>query len=202
MQQIDFTNKIEKEKYIKDPFDFVKEDLLGAYLCTVVDGVLTAGKITEVEVYLGAKDRACHAYQYHKTSRNAVMFEQGGVAYVYFVYGMYHQMNVVMSPKGEPNAILIRALEPVEGIEIMKQRRQSALLNKLTTGPGKLCQAMGINIKMHNGADLTGNQIWITPRLEKPKMKSAKRVGIDYAGQDKDRLWRFYIKDNVFISKK
>lgn len=202
MQEIDFKEKIDKEKYLKDPFDFVKEDLLGAYLCTETDGILTVGKITEVEVYLGAKDRACHAYQYKKTARNAVMFETGGVAYVYFVYGMHHQFNVVLSPQDEPNAVLIRSLEPVCGLDAMRARRGKMLEQNLTTGPAKLCQALGIDTKTHNGVDLTGHQIWLSPRHEKPQIQSAKRVGIDYAGQDKNLPWRFYIKDNVFISKK
>ena len=202
MQQIDFSNKIEKEKYLKDPFDFVKEDLLGAYLCTVVDGGLTAGKITEAEVYFGAHDSACHAYQYRKTPRNAVMFEEGGVAYVYFTYGMYFQMNVIVSPVGEPNGILIRSLEPVAGLEEMRRRRHGAPDKNLTTGPGKLCQALKITREAFNGADLTGHQIWLVKRDETPKIKTAKRVGIENGGKDKNKPWRFYIKDNPFISKK
>lgn len=197
----DFKTRIPLSAYLRDPFEFAQEELLGAYLCSNVGGVFTAGKITELEVYIGSCDRACHAYPNKLTPRTATMFRAGGCAYVFFVYGMYNQFNVVVSPEGTANAILIRSLEPVAGIETMQARRKVSELRNLTTGPGKLCQALGITRKEHDGADLCGNLLWLSPSEHPYPSKALKRVGIDYAGADKDNLWRFVIKDNPFVSK-
>lgn len=197
----DFKTRIPLSTYLRDPFEFAQEELLGAYLCSNVGGVFTAGKITELEVYIGSCDRACHAYPNKLTPRTATMFRAGGCAYVFFVYGMYNQFNVVVSPEGTANAILIRSLEPVAGIETMQARRKVSELRNLTTGPGKLCQALGITRKEHDRADLCGNLLWLSPAEHPYPSKALKRVGIDYAGADKDNLWRFVIKDNPFVSK-
>lgn len=197
----DFKTRIPLSAYLRDPFEFAQEELLGAYLCSNVGGVFTAGKITELEVYIGSCDRACHAYPNKLTPRTATMFRAGGCAYVFFVYGMYNQFNVVVSPEGTANAILIRSLEPVAGIETMQARRKVSELRNLTTGPGKLCQALGITRKEHDGVDLCGNLLWLSPAEHPYPSKALKRVGIDYAGADKDNLWRFVIKDNPFVSK-
>lgn len=197
----DFKTRIPLSAYLRDPFEFAQEELLGAYLCSSVGSVFTAGKITELEVYIGSCDRACHAYPNKLTPRTATMFRAGGCAYVFFVYGMYNQFNVVVSPEGTANAILIRSLEPVAGIETMQARRKVSELRNLTTGPGKLCQALGITRKEHDGADLCGNLLWLSPAEHPYPSKALKRVGIDYAGADKDNLWRFVIKDNPFVSK-
>ncbi len=197
----DFKTRIPLSEYLRDPFEFAQEELLGAYLCSNVGGVFTAGKITELEGYIGSCDRACHAYPNKLTPRTATMFRAGGCAYVFFVYGMYNQFNVVVSPEGTANAILIRSLEPVAGIETMQARRKVSELRNLTTGPGKLCQALGITRKEHDGVDLCGNLLWLSPAEHPYPSKALKRVGIDYAGADKDNLWRFVIKDNPFVSK-
>ena len=197
----DFKTRIPLSAYLRDPFEFAQEELLGAYLCSSVGGVFTAGKITELEVYIGSCDRACHAYPNKLTPRTATMFRAGGCAYVFFVYGMYNQFNVVVSPEGTANAILIRSLEPVAGIETMQARRKVSELRNLTTGPGKLCQALGITRKEHDGVDLCGNLLWLSPAEHPYPSNALKRVGIDYAGADKDNLWRFVIKDNPFVSK-
>lgn len=197
----DFKTRIPLSAYLRDPFEFAQEELLGAYLCSNVGGVFTAGKITELEVYIGSCDRACHAYPNKLTPRTATMFRAGGCAYVFFVYGMYNQFNVVVSSEGTANAILIRSLEPVAGIETMQARRKVSELRNLTTGPGKLCQALGITRKEHDGVDLCGNLLWLSPAEHPYPSKALKRVGIDYAGADKDNLWRFVIKDNPFVSK-
>lgn len=196
-----FDSRLNSEEYLKDPFEIAKDVLLGAYLCSNIGGRFTAGKITELEVYIGAEDKACHAYPNKKTPRNAVMFEQGGVAYVFFVYGMYNQFNVVTNEEGTANALLIRALEPVAGLEVMQERRKCTKIENLTTGPGKLCQALGIT-REQNGIDLKGDVLWISPKTEAFEFESAPRVGIDYAEEYKDKPWRFYIKNNRFISKK
>ncbi len=193
--------KLLKKDYMLDPFKVATDILLGAYLCTNVDNKLCVGKITEVEVYIGCEDKACHAYK-NKTPRNSIMFEEGGVSYVYFVYGMYNMFNIVTNEKDVANAILVRSVEPVDGIDIMMQRRGLKNIKNLTTGPGKLCQAFGIDGKLH-GADLiNSNEIWICPKDNDYEVLSGKRIGIDYAEEYKDMPWRFVIKDNKFISKK
>lgn len=203
MQALEFSDKrIPREHYCRDPFRFAKEELLGAYLCSNIGGVLTAGKITELEVYIGSCDKACHAYPNKLTKRTATMFRQGGCAYVFFVYGMYNQFNVVVGPEGQADAVLIRALEPVAGIEEMKKRRQTDDVKNLTTGPGKLCRALGIKAKIHDGVDLSGNLLWLAPNTQRYDFKAVPRVGIDYAQDYKDKPWRFYIKDNPFVSRK
>ena len=194
--------RIPKQHYCRDPFKIAKEELLGAYLCSKIDGVLTAGKITELEVYIGSCDKACHAYPNKLTKRTATMFRQGGCAYVFFVYGMYNQFNVVVGPEGQADAVLIRALEPVVGIKEMQKRRQTEVLENLTTGPGKLCQALGITAKAHDGVDLSGNLLWLSPNIQKYEFNAVPRVGIDYAQEYKDKPWRFYIKNNSFISRR
>lgn len=199
---LDYYNYISSDIYLKDPFEVAKKHLLGAYLCSDIGGVFTAGKITELEVYLGACDKACHAYPNKKTFRNQIMFANGGCAYVFFVYGMHHQFNVVVSPQNEANAILIRSLEPVEGINFMIKRRNTDNIKNLTTGPGKLCQALGINTQEHNGLYLQQAPLWIAKGEKVRDIIASPRIGIDYAEEYKDKPWRFYIKDNQFISKK
>ncbi len=186
---------------MQDAFQTAQKHLLGSYLCSNVDGKFTAGMITELEVYIGATDRACHAYPNKLTPRTATMFKAGGCAYVFFVYGMYNQFNVVVGPEGTANAVLIRSLEPVAGLDVMKERRHCDNMKNLTTGPGKLCQALGIAKKQHDGIDLRGDEIWISPRIQNYDCIAKPRVGIDYAGEDKDNPWRYLIKDNPFISK-
>lgn len=197
-----YNNRLKKSDFFGNPFKIATDVLLGAYLCSNVDGKFCVGKITELEVYIGAEDKACHAYLNKKTQRNAPMFEAGGCAYVFFVYGMYNQFNVVVSPQGVANAILIRSLEPVVGIDFMKERRKCEKIANLTTGPGKLCQALGIK-REHNYTDLCGSGVlWLSRRVDNPKYVALPRVGIDYAEEYKDVPWRFLIDNNKFISKK
>ena len=198
---IDFKQLIPAETYLGDPFVLAGRHLLGAYLCSEIGGCFTAGMITELEVYIGSCDKACHAYPNKKTPRTAVMFRPGGCAYVFFVYGMYNQFNVVAGPEGEANAVLIRALEPVAGIETMKTRRQTENLQNLTTGPGKLCQALGITAREHSGVLLNRPPLWIARGQGDYPYAAVPRVGIDYAEEYKDKPWRFYIKGSKFISR-
>jgi len=136
--------------YLREPFDISKNVLLGATLYSRIDGKLCAGRVVELELYKGDCDRACHAFPNKKTPRNAAMFGMGGHAYVYFVYGMHNMFNVVIGDKNCPNAILIRALEPTVGIDIMQARRGIADVRNLCNGPAKLTEALGITTK-HNG---------------------------------------------------
>jgi DNA-3-methyladenine glycosylase len=130
------------------------------------------------------------------------MYGIGGTAYVFFVYGMYNQFNVVTNDRDVPHAVLIRALEPVEGIELMRKRRQRHGDHHLTNGPGKLCIAMGIDRKL-DAADLLGNRVWLEEgrNVRPAQIASGPRVGIDYAGEWVDKPWRFWIKDNPYVSK-
>lgn len=198
------THRLNKKVYLADPFFLARHVLPGAYLCSCIQGVLTAGRITELEVYLGGEDKASHTYQYKKTPRTAVQWEAGGLAYIFFVYGMHHQFCITTSPENQPNAILIRALEPIAGINEMKIRRHTEQLKNLTTGPGKLCQALAITTAQ-NGTDLTGDKIWIAPQIQnvpQSDLVAAPRIGIDYAAEYAAKKWRFYLKDSPFISKK
>lgn len=178
----------------------VAKDLLGNRLVRHVEGGELVGRIVEVEAYEGGDDPASHAYR-GVTARNRLMFEEGGFAYVYFTYGKHHCFNVTTEREGVPGAVLIRALEPVIGIEIMRKNRRMKRVRDLTNGPGKLTEAMGIT-KEQNGVDLTeGVGLFIyKPRPEEGfEVVSTRRVGIR-VGVDKP--WRFYMRNNRFVSRK
>lgn len=184
-----------KRNFYKQPTLNVAKNLLGKYLVHKSGNKILSGKIVETEAYVGPKDLASHASR-GRTPRTELMFGEAGHTYIYLIYGMYYCFNIVTENKDYPAAVLIRALEPAEGF-IEKNK-------KLINGPGKLCREMKID-KNLNGADLTGNKIWIEDRGEgvsNSKIIANKRIGIDYAGKYKDKLWRFYIKNNKFISKK
>lgn len=153
--------------------------------------------IIETEAYKGAEDQACHAYNNRRTKRTEVMFSPGGVAYVYFCYGMHHLFNIVTHKENIPHAILIRALKPTHGIETMLKRRKKASIDKtLSNGPATTTQALGIHTN-HSGLDLTGDQIWLEDHgisIPKIQILATPRIGIDYAGKDKDLPYRFLIK--------
>lgn len=175
----------------------VTKELLGKYLVVEQDGNYVSGKIVETEAYIGPDDPASHAYR-GLTPRNRIMFGDPGYAYVYLTYGMHHCLNFVTEKKGFPAAVLIRALEPADGIEIMKKRRKVEDLENLTNGPAKLCQALGIDRTL-NGADLCSDTIYVEDRGDKPtNIVSSSRIGIK---EGKDKKWRFYIANNEFVSK-
>ena len=156
----------------------------------------------ETEAYLGAQDPACHSYQYRKTKRTQTMFLEGGHSYVYFIYGMYNCFNVVTQKEGEPEAVLIRALEPKEDLNLMKSFRPDKAEKLLTNGPGKLCQALNID-KSLNGLSLAGDQIFIEEtqiNVLPSQIEESERIGIGYAGDAVSWPLRFFIKDNPFIS--
>ena len=200
--------KLPREFYNRETLTVAKE-LLGKVLVHRKNNLLTSGIIVEVEAYRGTLDKASHAYHGKKTDRVKIMYGQPGMSYVYLIYGMYYCMNVVTEGEGIPEAVLIRAIEPLEGMDIMSKRRfdlEYDLLPKkkkynLTSGPGKLCIALDIT-KESNGGDLTGDELYIE-EVDIPKFEvvSSKRIGIDYAEEARDFLWRFYIKDNPFVSK-
>ncbi|MEQ8581436.1 MAG: DNA-3-methyladenine glycosylase [Marinoscillum sp.] len=182
----------------------VAKELLGKYVFTNIDGIITAGKIVETEAYCGRNDRACHA-SVGVTERTKVMYERGGVAYVYLCYGIHHLFNVVSNVEGLADAVLVRAVEPVVGIDIMQIRRGIRVpFGKLTAGPSTLSKALGIH-KVHNALSLGGNTLWLARNIEATeelKIEEATRVGVNYAGADALRPWRFYVRDSSFVSVK
>nr|WP_068892392.1 DNA-3-methyladenine glycosylase [Pedobacter panaciterrae] len=178
--------------------------LLGKLLFTRIGGELTGGIIVETEAYKGIEDKASHAYGGRFTNRTQVMYEEGGLSYVYLCYGIHHLFNVVTAPKGIPHAVLIRGIEPVTGIDVMLRRRNMLLLKpNITAGPGALSKAMGID-KDLNAKDLSGEEIWIEDNgivFPNDQIVSSVRVGVDYAGDHALLPWRYYVKGNKFVSK-
>ncbi|HUE82745.1 MAG TPA: DNA-3-methyladenine glycosylase [Pyrinomonadaceae bacterium] len=195
--------KLPRDFYTRANVLTVSRELLGKLLVAPAeDGTRVSGMIVEAEAYRGPEDRASHAYGGRRTNRTETMYGIGGTAYVYFVYGMYNQFNVVTNVQDIPHAILIRALEPVEGIEMMRQRREAHAHRNLTNGPGKLCIAMGIDRRLDR-ADLLGNRVWLEDyqRIGRSKIASGPRIGIDYAEEWVDKPWRFLIRENIYVSR-
>lgn len=195
--------KLDKDFYLRNNVLAVAKELLGKVIICKEGRKIASGMVVETEAY-SFKERGCHAYQNKRTARNATMFNEGGHAYVYLCYGMHHLFNIVTNREGYAEAVLIRAIEPLEGIEWMMARRgMERLKPTLTSGPGKLTQAIGIN-KKHNGLDLTGKQLWLEDRgilHKKSQIETSARIGIDYAGADALLPWRFTVKDSIWLSK-
>lgn len=200
--------KLKREFYNRDT-TLVAKELLGKILVHSVDGKITAGKIVEVEAYKGIMDKAAHTYNGKRTKRVEVMYGNPGFSYVFFIYGMYHCMNVVTREEGIGEAVLIRAIEPVEGLDIMSYRRYNLSFEELkkrqiinlTNGPSKLCKALAID-NNSNGMDLCKDILFIEEGSNKSfDIGTSKRIGIDYAEEAKDFPWRFFIKENEFVSK-
>ncbi len=195
--------KITREFYVRDNTLKVAREMLGKLLVAPDEkGNRVSGLIVEVEAYLGVTDKAAHSYGGRRTARNEITYGNGGHAYVFFIYGMYHQLNVVTGPAEHPHVVLIRALEPVEGVEIMQKRRGPMKDRSLTSGPGKLCIAMNIDRSL-NGEDLVGGKIWLEDRktFTPKEIASGNRIGIDYAEEDSEKPWRFWVRGNVYVSK-
>ena len=179
----------------------IARQLLGKKLMTHVMGKKSGGVIVETEAY-SFSERGCHAYNNKITSRNKTMFEEGGIAYVYLCYGIHHLFNVVTNMKGKADAVLVRALEPCEGEEWMLARMKAKSVRRITSGPGKLTKALGID-RTFDGKYLSGAEIWIEEgkKISNNRITSSPRVGIDYAGDDALLPWRFFIKDNEWVSR-
>jgi len=191
--------KLPRAFYEQTTIDVAKQ-LLGKYLVRKHSEGNTIGRIVETEAYVGPQDSACHASK-GRTARTEVMFGPAGHAYVYFIYGFYNMLNLVTETKDYPAAVLIRAIEPVNGIELMKARRKSNLLRNLASGPGKLCQAFAVDRSL-NGANLSGNVLFVEDRGEPmPKFRATPRIGVDYAGKWKDKPFRFLVRGSEFVSK-
>ena len=183
----------------------IARELLGKILVTVFGGQLTSGRIVEVEAYNGVGDRASHAYSGRRTNRTEVMYMEGGTAYVYLIYGIHHLFNVVTNKKDIPHAVLVRALEPLEGIPVMLERVGKVKLDHtLTRGPGNLSKAMGL-ATLHTGATLLKGDIYIGDDGYRPSRAAigvSPRIGVDYAGPDAGLPYRFFVKGNQYVSGK
>jgi len=192
--------KLPRSFYSRSTLD-VANDLLGKVLIRRLGRRRLAGRIVETEAYVGPHDLACHASKGH-TPRTAVMFGPPGFAYVYMIYGFYFCLNVVTEPEGYPAAVLIRAVEPLEGVDLMKTLRSHPVRHtNIASGPGKLCMAMSID-KQLNGADLLGTTIWIEDRnIDREAILTSPRVGVDYAGEYKDKPWRFFVDGSPHVSR-
>lgn len=180
----------------------IARELLGKGLFTRSSGKLTGGIIVETEAY-SSVERGSHAYNNRRTLRNEVMFGDGGHAYVYLCYGIHHLFNVVTNKEGKADAVLVRALEPMEGIDQMLKRMNTREVQAITSGPGKLTKALGIG-RDHNGENLRSKYLWLEDLgqvISRKKIESGPRVGIDYAGPDAFLPWRFSIKGNQWISR-
>ncbi|HEV8592400.1 MAG TPA: DNA-3-methyladenine glycosylase [Pyrinomonadaceae bacterium] len=195
--------KLSREFFTRPDTVQIANDLLGKLLVVpTADGTRVSGMIVETEAYLGVEDRAAHSYGGRRTARNEITYAEGGHVYVFFVYGMYYQLNFVTGFVDHPYVVLIRAVEPVEGIEIMLERRGEMKDANLTSGPGKLCIALGIDRRL-NGENLSGDKIWVEDhkKFSTKQIAVGPRVGIDYAGEDVDKLWRFWVNGNPYVSK-
>ncbi len=197
--------KIPRSYFQNNNVVFLAKDLIGKKICTYFNDVLTSGIITETEAYSGRNDKACHANAGRRTNRTEIMYQRGGVAYVYLCYGIHHLLNFVTNDEDIADAILVRAIEPVDGVETMLSRRNKRKPDKtLTSGPGTLSQALGITTANY-GMELDSDHLWLeeAPDLVKPEdIESTTRIGIDYAGEDALLPWRFYLKSSDFVSKR
>ena len=197
--------RLSRDFYLGDTVK-ITQALLGKYLVRWLDGEMLAGRITETEAYVGRCDKACHAYNYRRTPRTETLFMAPGHAYIYFIYGMYHCLNFVTEPEGEPSAVLLRGLEPTAGAETMKHLRfgdapMNAYRRKnFLNGPGKLCEGLSLT-RAQNGMDLTGDTLFLCddpadlglppPEPAHETIRTSPRIGIDYAEEDRDFPWRF-----------
>ncbi len=204
--------KLSQEFYLRKDVLKITEELIGKFLVTNFNNELTSGMIVEAEAYNGPVDKASHAYNNRRTKRNEVMYATGGVAYVYLCYGIHHLFNVVTNQEGIPHAILIRAVIPTDGVQVILKRRkprnsagsrriagQNKIAKKISDGPGTLSTALGITT-VHSGVPLSEDLIWIEDRGIKFKKKdilTSARIGIDYAGEDAKLPYRFRLKEEI-----
>lgn len=197
--------KLEHHFYNRTDVLKIAKELLGKIIVTTFKGQLTSGRIVETEAYAGEGDRASHAWGGRRTNRTEVMYGIGGTAYVYLCYGLHQMFNVVTNQQGIPHAILVRAIEPLEGIDIMLQRTgKKQLDNTLTKGPGNVAKALGIFTR-HTGLDLMGDELFIANddfRIKKNDILATPRIGVDYAGDDAALPYRFIVQGNPYVSGK
>lgn len=196
--------KLPQSFYLNSDVVHLSRSLIGKYLFTCIDGITTGGYIVETEAYNGIIDRASHSFGNKITPRTKTMFMQGGIAYVYLCYGIHEMFNVVTSVEGQPHAILIRAIQPTDGLdEMLLRRNMSALKPSITSGPGSVAKALGISRNI-NAISLQSDILWIEDRgltFRDNEIAAVPRVGVDYAGDDALLPYRFYVKGNPYVSK-
>jgi DNA-3-methyladenine glycosylase len=196
-------NAISNDFFLQDNVVQIARLLIGMNLHTLIDGKLCVAKITETEAYRGYNDRACHANNGRRTTRTAVFYESGGHAYVYLCYGIHRLFNIITNVAGKADAVLIRSVEPIEGMKVMQERRNYFKVDKqLSTGPGRLTQAMGIGLE-HNKHLLKEGHIWVSEGSAIPTedVLVSTRIGVNYAGEDALLPWRFCYKKSEFFTK-
>jgi len=200
--------KLGRDFYLRDTL-IVAKDLLGKQLVHETQGFRLTGRIVETEAYIGPEDKGSHSYGGKRTSRNEAMYHIGGTAYVYLIYGMYYCFNVVTEQVDVPAAVLIRAVEPLEGEDAMSKLRYGTNFSSLSSrhktgmcnGPGKLCMAMGIG-KAENGLDLSRSKLYVRDAQNEPfNIKTSPRINIDYAEEYADKPWRFFVEGSKYVSK-
>jgi DNA-3-methyladenine glycosylase len=196
--------KLPLSYYLNQNVIFLAKDLLGKVLFTNINDEITAGIIVETEAYFGIQDKASHAYGGRRTNRTEPMYSKGGISYVYLCYGIHHLFNIVTSVEDEPHAVLIRAVEPLIGKDIIEKRRNMPVTKPaVSSGPGSLAKALGINGSF-NKKSLIENEIWIEDqniRYTPDQITEVPRVGVGYAQEDALLPWRFFVKGNKYVSK-
>ena len=190
--------KLTKDYFLTDDVVAVARDLIGKSLFTMVDGQLAGGVICETEAYKGTNDRASHAFGGRRTKRNEMMYHEGGVAYVYLCYGMHHLLNFVTNAMDIPDAVLIRGIVPTHGEELMLHRTGKRKITRdIGIGPGKVSKLLGITVE-DNGLSLCGDRLWIEDRrllVPDSAIQVTPRIGVDYAGEDAKRPYRFVMRE-------
>ena len=196
--------KLPETYYLNPDVVALSRDLIGKYLFTSINGETTGGYIVETEAYAGVIDRASHAFGGRLTPRTQTMHMRGGVSYVYLCYGIHEMFNVVTSAEGQPHAILIRAIQPTDGLDTMMLRRNMETIKpNITKGPGSVARALGISRKI-NAFSLQSDTIWVEDRgltFPDAEVAAGPRIGVDYAGEDALLPYRFYVKGNIYVSK-
>jgi DNA-3-methyladenine glycosylase len=196
-------SKLPDDFYQREDVLVISRELLGKVLCTNFYGKLTSGIIVETEAYAGVTDKASHAYGGRRTKRTETMYAKGGSAYVYLCYGIHHLFNIVTNKENIPHAVLIRAIEPQDGLKVMLERRNKKEMDHtLTAGPGSLTQALGITIK-DSGTFLLDNLIWLEDQninYTNQDILASPRVGVQYAGKDISNPWRFQVENSPWVS--
>lgn len=192
---------LDRNFYLRDVQE-VARDLLGKTLVHKTPEGTASGRIVEVEAYAGGADKGAHSYGNRRTPRTEIQYGPGGYAYLYLIYGCHCCFNVVANREGLPQVVLVRALEPVEGLELMARRRGTDRREDLCSGPGKLCAALGIT-RAQYGEDLCGERLYVEDgaRIPPEQILASPRINIDYAEECRDYLWRYYLRDNPFVSR-
>jgi DNA-3-methyladenine glycosylase len=199
------TQKLETGFYDRKDVIKIARELLGKILVTRLDGNLTSGRIVETEAYAGVNDRACHAFGGRRTTRSEDLYGAPGTAYIYICYGMHHLFNVITNKKDIPHAVLIRAIEPMEGIDHMLLRTRKTTADfSLTKGPGNLSRALGLS-KLNSGMTLFSDEVFIEDdglRYTKNQIRITRRIGVESAREDAELPYRFIVSGNPYVSAK